>query len=475
MSRRIIIVGGVAAGMSAALAARRQDRDAEIVIFEKSEWASYVAPVIPEKLARPDRRVEEAIVVVPDELWSSHGIGLRTQHEVTAVDVAARALTVRDLRFGRDSEQAYDSLVLATGATLEPPAIAGRELPGVFGLRTLGQGLALQEHLAAQHPRTACVIGDDAHSLASAQALRERGLAVTLVCPAGRPLPEFHPASSRAVARELEHHGVRVVTSAPLSRIEQVEHGLVVTADDEVRVPAEIVVFAGPPVPSLELARDAGLNIHLRGGIDVDEYQHTSAPDVYAAGECAVSYHRLLRREVWLPLPALARRQGEVAGINAAGGRVRFPGTLAAQAARIFDLEVARVGLTRAELDELGEEHLEEQSLQSDRSAGEPGARSLSMVLHVSRRDGLLLAAEMFGPASVVRRVDVFGTAIFAGLTVEDVAGLDLAYAPHAGPLTDAVAAAAESALRRLEAIDRIAAHPSAQEGDRLAFDASSP
>jgi len=473
VARRIVVVGGVVAGMSAALAARRTDPDAEIIVLERGPWASYVGTVVPEKLGAPDGRVEDAVVVVPRELMNCHALDLRTQHEVVTIVPAEQRIEVTDVRFARSYELTYDALVLATGAIRDVPDVPGRDLAGAFALRTLEDGRAVQSFLQEHKPRTACIVGDGLYSISVVEALRKRGLAVTLAEPNARLAHQFHKLTSHAIQRELEHRGVRIELKTRLAGIERGEVGLIVDLAGT-RLATDLVIFAADVRPNVSLATAAGVEMHACGGVFVDEYMHTSAPSVFAAGECTAVHHRLRRREVYLPLPSVARRQGEVAGANAAGARSRFRGALGAEAARIFDLEVARVGLTRTDIDDDALSVVEEVSSQSDRSVGEHGAHTITTILHAERHDGRLVAAEMFGRGTVARRIDVFAAALFGGMTLEEVTNLDLAYAPRAGPLTDPVVAAAEGALRRLEQENRELTR-SRGEGDESAFDSSSP
>jgi NADPH-dependent 2,4-dienoyl-CoA reductase/sulfur reductase-like enzyme len=477
---RVVIVGGVAAGMAAASQARRTRPDADVVVIERGTHVSYAACGMPYNLADPARSMEDLVVLDAERARHERGIDVRTRVEALALDPARKILKVRDLATGIERALPYDSLVLATGAAPVRPPLRGIDRAGVFALRELSDGEALKRWLAAEKPRCAVVVGGGYVGLETAEALRARGLAVALLEKFPEVLPGFEPEVAARVHAELERAGVTVATGVEVAAIvpgdEPPASARLVVQTDRGLFPADAIVIAVGVRPNVSLARGAGIALGPSGAIAVDGACRTSAPDVFAAGDCAEAPHRVLGHNAWVPLGTTANKQGRVAGANAAGGYATFGGIVGTAAFKLFGLEVARTGLGRVEIERDGLDAVAAVSTQSSRGHAYPGGGPVTTVLFAERRSGRLLGGQMAGPEGVAKRIDVLATALQAGMDVTEVEALDLSYAPPFAPVYDPVLIAAAAARRALAAAagarethaTRIKAHPRARHEEAL-------
>lgn len=446
---RIVVVGGVAAGMSAASQAKRRSPGSEVVVLERGAHVSYGACGMPYNLEDPGRSLEELVVLTPERA-RERGLDVRTRHEAVSIDTSARRVRVRDLAAGSSRELEFDALVIATGATAVRPPIPGLERPGVFFLRELSDGAALKAFLGSEQRRNAVIVGAGYIGMEMAEALRVRGLEVTVLEKLGQVLPGFEPAIAEPVLAELRRQGVRVETGLTVRSIEAGRPGaaLEVRTDREA-FPADLVLVSVGVRPRVELARAAGIPLGETGAISVDAEMRTGMPGVFAAGDCAEAWHLVSGRPAYLPLGTTANKQGKVAGANAAGAHERFAGIVGTAAFKVFELEVGRTGLGLAEARGLGFDAVAAGSQHASRGHAYPGSRPITSVVVAERGSGRLLGAQMAGAGAVAKRVDVFATALHAGMTLEQVESLDLSYAPPFAPVYDPVLIAAGVARKQ--------------------------
>jgi NADPH-dependent 2,4-dienoyl-CoA reductase/sulfur reductase-like enzyme len=444
---RIVVIGGVAAGMSAASQAKRRMPGAEVIALERTRDVSYGACGIPYNLADPARDLDDLVVIHAERFRAERAIDLRIEQVVERIDAAQQRLHVKDLHSNELYELGYDKLIIATGAEAVRPALPGLELEGVFTLRTLLDAGRLKRFLAERSPRRALLVGAGYVGLELAETLVARGLSVTVLEKAPQALPGFDLQLAQLAQAELEKHGVTLHTGVGLEAIEAGPGG-VLRAHTEAGASheADLVLVAVGVRPNVALAKAAGVTLGSTGAIAVDDHQRTNLPNVYAAGDCAEAAHLVSKRPAWVPLGPTANKQGKVAGANAAGADERFAGVVGSAAFKLFDLEVARTGLGAAELDKLGFAYLRVESQQVDHARSFSPAHQLSSVLYVARDDARLLGAQMLGQGVVGKRIDVFATAISAGMSVAQVADLDLTYAPPIAPVYDPVLMAAQVA-----------------------------
>ncbi|HIP97337.1 MAG TPA: CoA-disulfide reductase [Anaerolineae bacterium] len=448
MSReRLIVVGGVAAGMSAASKAKRVNRDLDVVVYEKSGFVSYGSCGLPYYVAGVVRDHNGLIARTPAE-FASRGIAVHVHHQVTEIDATRQVVRVVNLDNGQEWTEPYDRLLIATGGRPAVPRdLPGKDLPGVFVMRTVEDGIAIREWLQSQWPQRVVIAGAGYIGMECAESFLSLGLDVTIV---GRPpqvLKNFDPQMAQLVQEELEGKGARLSLGNTLLSIE---------GDDRVRqvitsqgmFEADLVLLAIGVVPNSALAQAAGVELGVKGAIITDAQMRTNLPNVYAAGDCAEAYHRVTGQGAYIPLGTTANKQGRVAGTNAAGARATFGGVVGTAVTKVCDVHAARTGLTEKQARELGYQVSATQIKAPSRAHYYPGGSLLHVRLVVDTGSGKLLGGQVVGREGVARRIDVLAAALHQGWTVEDLAGLDLAYAPPFSPVWDPLLVAANVALK---------------------------
>ncbi len=446
--KRVVVVGGNAAGLSAASYIKRRRPEIETVVFERSRHVSYAACGLPYYVERLVAAPTELTALSLEALRNERGIDVRINHEVEYVDTRTGSVLVRDLASGRRQEVGWDRLVLSTGASPVRPPVAGVELEGVFVLHTLADGIELERYVEDAAPRRVVIVGGGYVGLEMAEAFGERGLAVTLIQRGERVLGNFDPEFSEKVHEKLTEKGVELVLEAELDRLEGNGRVRAVVAGGR-RFEADLVLLATGIRPNAELARRAGIELGPTGAIRVDRRMETSVEGVYACGDCAETYHRVLERNVWIPLGDTANKQGRVAGANIVGERLEFPGVVGTAATKVFDLELARTGLSETQARAEGVEVKSSTVKALTRAHYYPGHKPIWIKLVAEKKTNRLLGAQGAGGEGVPKRVDVLATAIWNGMTVDEVAWLDLAYAPPFSPVWDPVLVAAQVARKK--------------------------
>ncbi len=451
MSERLVVIGGDAAGMSAASQARRlrpDPADLRIVVFEQGPVTSYAACGLPYVVGGEVDEFDRLVVRTPEE-FAERDIEAFVRHEVTGVDTAARTVTVTGLDRGDERTESYDHLLIATGSVTLRPPVPGLDADGVHELRTIPDGRALDA--AAGRARRAVVVGGGYIGLEVAEQLRRRGLGVTLVEGADQPMTTLDPDMASHVTDALERLGVEVRLGHQVERID-VDDGAaraVVTAEGW--FPADLIVLGMGVRPAAGLAEAAGVPLGDAGGIVVDERQRTTVPGVWAAGDCVESHHRVSGRSVVVALGTHANKQGRVAGTNLGGGDATFDGVLGTAITRVGDLEVARTGLNEAEAADAGFDHVSATAAATSRAGYFPGAEDAVVKLVAERSSGRLLGGQVVGGDGAGKRIDTIATALWTSMSVRDLAGVDLSYAPPFSPVWDPVLLAAGRTVGALD------------------------
>jgi NADPH-dependent 2,4-dienoyl-CoA reductase/sulfur reductase-like enzyme len=444
MAQRLVIIGGDAAGMSAATQVRRMRTvdELEIVVFERSSRTSYAACGLPYLVggfvASPD-----SLIARTPEQHRAKGIDVRIHHEVTAIDVKASSVTVRDLDAGLESVVHYDQLLIGTGASGISPSWPGIDAKGVLQLRTLDDAAEV-ERLIVAGARRAVVVGAGYIGLEVAEGLLKRGLHVTVVERLDAPMGAVLDADMATdVAGAMRAAGIDLRLSTAVTGF-AVAGGRVTAVETAAGpVEADIVVIGLGVRPNAELARTAGIGVGEFNGIKVDDHLRTDRPHIWAAGDCVESHHRMTGRSVVVALGTHANKQGRVVGTNIAGGDAAFGGVLGTAITRFQDVEIARTGLTEREAAAAGFDALGVTTEASSRAHYYPGAQPMKIKLVVERGTGRLLGAQIVGGADAGKRIDVLATALWNRMTVVEVAGMDLSYAPPFSPVWDPVLLAA--------------------------------
>ncbi len=441
--QRIVVIGGVAAGPSAAAKARRCAEKADIKLFERGPNISYAGCALPYYVSGIVKDRRKMLVVTPEEFRARHNVDLRVQHEAVAVDPAARQVTVRDLVQGKEEVFPYDALILATGASPFVPPIPGAKLPNIFTLRTVPDADRIREMIATKEPKHAVVVGAGLIGLEMVEALEERGIQVALVELFEHVLPPLDADMAYLVEKKLRKKGVRVVTGDAVTEFVGDEQGVrVVRTRNGLELAAELVIMSVGVRPNVELAVQAGVALGANGTIAVNERMETNVPGIYAAGDCAESYNIITGEKVWSPLGSVANKQGRTAGANAAGGEARFGGVTGSLISRIWDLSLGCTGLSEREARQRGLD-VEVIHVHPTNLAGVfPGAQALAVKVIADRRSGRLLGGQVVGGIGTDKRLDVMATALKGQLTVDELFDIDYAYAPPFSPAKDPVAVA---------------------------------
>lgn len=449
MGHRLVVIGGTAAGLSAASKAKRTDPELDVSVYERSGYVSYGSCGLPYYVGGLVRTEADLITLTPEELSGKRGIRTHVRHEATGIDARKKIVHIRNLDAGASFDVPYDSLVIATGASPVIPDIPGIMSQGVFVLRTVEDGMALRKAVLANRAGKAVLVGGGFIGLEMAEQLAQNGMDVTLVEALPRLLPFLDREYAAFVRLELEKNGVRVLTDAAVAEVVN-GRGTVsgVRTRDGVTVDADIVLVSVGVRPNSGLAAEAGLATGVRNAIAVDETMKTSDESIWACGDCVQTFNVVTGRPVYVPLGTTANKQGRVAGGNIAGERAVFRGVLGSQTTKVFDLYVATTGLTAEQAREAGFDAGETKIVKSDRASYYPGGRDNHIGLIYDRQSGRLLGAQAVGSESAAGRINVCAAAITARMTVGDLNDVDFVYAPPVAPVYDPLLIAAGAALK---------------------------
>ena len=449
MARRLLVIGGDAAGMSAASQARRLigPDDLAITVVERGDTTSYAACGIPYWVAGLVDEREHLVARRAEVFREKQHIDVRLHHEAIAIDTSARSVTVDDLDGGTELSLDYDDLLIATGAQPVPPPVDGLDTPGVFGVQTLGDGQRILDALSDRSPRHAVVVGGGYIGLEMAEAMQLQGLDVTLVDLAPQPMTTLERELGDRIADAMRTMGVDLRLGTPLTGLESGADGWVraVTTPDGT-IDTDLVVLGTGTRPRSDLAAAAGIPIGPSRGIVTDDRQHTPVDGVWAAGDCAETTHRVSGRPVSFALGTIANKQGRIAGLNLGGAVGRFPGVLGTAVTKIHDLEIARTGLNMREADDAGLTAVVTSITAGTRAHYYPESSDMTVLLITEERTGRLLGGQIVGGPGAGKRIDVLAAALWNGMLVEDLVQMDLAYAPPFSPVWDPVLTAARSA-----------------------------
>jgi NADPH-dependent 2,4-dienoyl-CoA reductase/sulfur reductase-like enzyme len=449
MVRKLLVIGGDAAGMSAASQARRLlgPDELAITVVELGDTTSYAACGIPYWVAGLIDEREDLVARRAEVFRDKQHIDVRLHHEATAIDTSARSVTVRDLDGDAELSLDYDDLLIATGAQPVPPPVEGLDTPGVFGVQTLRDGQRILDALSDRSPRRAVVVGGGYIGLEMAEAMQLQGLDVTLVDLAQQPMITLERELGDRIADAMRSMDVDLRLGTPLTGFESGADGWVraVTTPDG-PIETDLVVLGTGTRPRSDLAEAAGIPIGPSRGIVTDDRQRTPVDGVWAAGDCAETTHRVSGRPVSFALGTIANKQGRIAGLNLGGGQGRFPGVLGTAVTKIHELEIARTGLSMREADDAGLAAFVTSITAGTRAHYYPDSTEMTVLLITEEGTGRLLGGQIVGGPGAGKRIDVLAAALWNGMLVEDLVQMDLAYAPPFSPVWDPVLTAARSA-----------------------------
>lgn len=435
---KYIVIGAVAGGMTAAMKIRRNDDKAEIIVYDKDtdisysgcSLAYYISGVI-------DNR--KSIVPRDSQYFKKFNVDVKTAHEVLKVDVQNKKVIVRDLGTGNIFEDSFDKLIIATGAHPVIPQIDGTHLEGIFVLRNVKDADRIKEFINTYFPKKALIVGGGYIGLEMAEALKVLGMDVCIVEKQENILPNLDSDMARLVESYLEQKGVMIKKSTSVLRFEGDKRVKRAILSDGSKMDIDFVLLAVGVRPSTQFLEGSGIQLLPNGAIKVDEYMRTNIEGIFAAGDCASVYFKLNGKTMYVPLGSTANKMGRIAGENATGGSMKFSGILATSIFKVFDLTVAQTGYTEKMAQQDGIEYEVGHITKPHITTAYPGAENMTIKAIAELSSRKIIGAQIVGTKGVDKRIDVLATAIFAGLTTDDLFQLDLAYAPPFSSAKDPV------------------------------------
>lgn len=444
MSERLIVVGGVAAGMSAAAKARRSNKELDIVVYERSGYVSYGACGFPYFIKGEIPQIENLIIRTPEQFMKQN-IEALVHHEVLSIDPLEQTVLVHNRRTNKEFKEHWDKLVLTTGGAPTRPSLPGLDLQGIFTLRTVEDAVAIRQWIDQKKPRQGVVVGGGYIGLEMAEALAEHGMQVTVVEMLPQVMGNMDADMAAHVQAELERQQVELHLECAVKGFEgNGRVGSVIAGGQD--LPADIVIFSVGIKPNATLAAEARVALGKTGAIAVDDHQRTSMARIWAAGDVAEAHDLVTGKPIYVPLGTTANKQGRVAGENAAGGDASFKGIVGTAVVKVFDIHAARTGLSERQAHIEGFDVETVMATSSARAHYMPVHPAVHVKLVFERGSQRLLGAQMVGQEGIAKRIDVAAAALQAGWTTYDLAELDLSYAPPFAPVWDPILVAANLA-----------------------------
>lgn len=443
---RLVIVGGDAAGMSAASQARRRRPDLKITAFERSPHASFSACGIPYYVGKLIEH-EDSLIARSPEAFAKSGIDVHANHEVEEIDHDKGQIRVRSIAEGRTFTEPFDQLVIATGAMPIKPDLPGADAAGIYSIAVLQDGVRVRQAVDAERPKHAVIVGGGYIGLEMAEALLMRGVHVSMVTRGTEVMSTLDPDMGALASQALRDAGVDLYTGEAVQAFETRNGRVTGVQTSDRLIPAGIVILGIGTRPNSGLAERAGLPIGQSRAIVVDDRMRTAADGIWAAGDCVESFHLISRRPVHIALGTVASKQGRICGINIGGEYARFPGVLGTAITKICEIGISRTGLNEREASAAGIEYSVGRIESTDRAGYYPDAGHLTIKVLAEKGSGRLLGAQIVGTGGAAKRIDVFATALTTGMTANEFSYLDLSYAPPFSSTWDPVLIAARKAV----------------------------
>ncbi len=446
---KFLIIGGDAAGMSAASRAKRTMPDLEITVLEKTRDVSYSACGMPYNIAEPERDIEELVVRKASVFREKQGINLLTGHEVTLISPDTKKVSGLTDK-GNDFEVSYDKLFIATGGTPIIPDLPGFDHPGVFALKSLDDGRRIKTYIKEKNVKKAIIIGMGYIGLEMCDALRNRSIEVVMVKPGPIFLPWMAEDLSDVIRSELESHQVNLFPGHSIQKLSLTDGRFSLKCED-LTLEADMILAAIGITPNSDIAQQAGLGISVNDSIAVNQKLMTSDENIYAGGDCADAFHVVTGQKVWVPLALRANRAGWAAADNICGKNALLPGIAGTAVFKVFDLEVARTGITEKEAIEFGFDPVGVAVKTRSRAHAHPGSKTIHIYIIGDQKTNRLLGVQMVGNEGVAHRINAAAVALHGRMTVEQFSETDLAYAPPFGPVWDPLLTSANLLLKKLK------------------------
>lgn len=436
---KVVIIGGVAGGATAAARIRRLDESAQITVFERTGFVSYANCGLPYYIGGVIENKEELTLQTPESFMKRFRIDMRTLSEVTAINTDRKTVTVHDLSRNEIYEEDYDKLLLSPGAKPIKPDIPGIENENVYTLRTVEDTLKIREVIRAKNPKSVTVIGGGFIGIEAAENLVNMGIAVTLIQRSAHLMPPFDFDMACMVHAKMRSHGVNLMLNTQANEIMQKDDGLLLKTTSGCDVPSDMVLLAVGVVPDTKLAVDAGIELGIKGSIVVNDRMETSIPDVYAVGDAIEVKHFVTGKKTIISLAGPANKQGRIAADNICGEHSIYKGSQGSSVIKLFDMTIASTGINEKTADDAGLNYDSVVLTPLSHAGYYPGAKVMLMKVLYERDTLEILGAQIAGYEGVDKRIDVIATAIRAGLSATELVELDLAYAPPYSSAKDPV------------------------------------
>lgn len=436
---KVVIVGGVAGGASAAARIRRLDEKAQIIVFERTGFISYANCGLPYYIGRVITSEEELTLQTPESFWDRFRVDMRIRHEVLSINTEKKTVTVRGLDAGKTYEESYDKLLLSPGAKPIQPSIPGADSKNIFTLRTVEDTVNIHKFVETHQPKRATVIGGGFIGMETAENLAHLGLEVTLVQRSAHLLPPLDFDMACMLHTEMRKHGVTLMLNTEVIEIEEKDDQLSLKTADDREIKADMVLSAIGVIPETALAKNAGLELGIKGSIVVNDRMETSVPDIYAVGDAVEVKHFVTENKAVIALAGPANKQGRVAADNICGGNSKFNGSQGSSIIKVFDMTAGSTGINET-IAKAANINYERVVLSPASHAGYyPGGKVMTMKVLYEKETLKILGAQIVGYDGVDKRIDVLATAIRAGMKATELTELDLAYAPPYSSAKDPV------------------------------------
>ncbi len=445
---RFVVIGGDAAGMSAASRAKRRRPDMEVTVLEQFMDVSYSACGMPYNIADPKRAIDDLVVRSAEAFRKTQGIELYTGHRAERIDRGNKTVS-GSTTDGASFEIPYDSLLIATGARPRMSTLPGMDQEGVKALKSLDDGRKIKRYIQEHNARKVVIVGMGYIALEMGEALRSLEMDVDMIKPRWEFVPWMHTDLSDVIRKELEFNRVRLFLGHKILGAERSGKKLKVLAED-LELDTDLVLVATGVVPNSEIASDAGLELSVENSIAVDRALRTSDRNIYAAGDCADAFHVVTGKKTWIPLALRANRSGWAAADNVCGNNVELEGVAGTAVFKVFNLEVARTGLNPEESSRAGFDPATVTIKSRSRAHAHPGAGTIRVQMTGDKKTGRLLGAAMVGEEGCAHRINTAAAALHNKMTVEAFSQMDLAYAPPFGPVWDPLLTAANQLVKKL-------------------------
>jgi len=446
--KKIVVVGGVAAGMSAASKAARMAKDVSVTVYTQEDYISYSACSLPYMAQGLITDLGDLVARTPEQMKES-GVDVLIGHTVIAIDPEKQTVTVVNAQ-GEEFVDSYDELIIATGARPIVPNLPNKELEGIFTVKTIPSIHAIQAYVAANQPKEAVVIGGGFIGVEMADALTALGIHVTVLEKAPQILTVMDQDMADRVAEYMTGKNVNVVCNCNVESFIGENGKVCGVHTSEQDYPAEMVIFAIGVQPNSEIAGAAGVELGVKGAIVVDDQMRTNVPHIWSAGDCATAKHIVTGKNVHIPLGTTANKQGRIAGENVVGGNAEFWGVVGTSVFRVFEWEAARTGLTMREAAMNGIEAWESTITSNTRASGYPGRGPITVKLVMEDGTNRILGGQIFGAPGSGKRIDVLAAMVQMGATPVQLSQLDMAYAPPFSPVWDSILVAANQAVSKM-------------------------